>query len=63
MDAYLGQGKLNFWLAEQGKTRGEGFTIKVDRCVRRVLGFQIKNKEKRNGHWICNKGVPRLRVL
>ena len=25
MDAYLGQGKLNFWLAEQGKTRGQGF--------------------------------------
>ena len=46
MDAYLGQGKLNFWLAEQGKTRGEGFTIKVDRCARRVQGFQIKNKGK-----------------
>ena len=46
MDAYLGQGKLNFWLAEQGKTRGESFTIKVDRCVRRVQGFQIKNKGK-----------------
>ena len=46
MDAYLGQGKLNFWLAEQGKTRGEGFTIKVDRRARRVQGFQIKNKGK-----------------
>ena len=46
MDAYLGQGKLNFWLAEQGKTRGQGFTIKVDRCARRVQGFQIKNKGK-----------------
>ena len=46
MDAYLGQGKLNFWLAEQGKTRGEGFTIKVDRCARPVQGFQIKNKGK-----------------
>ena len=46
MDAFLGQGKLNFWLAEQGKTRGESFTIKVDRCVRRVKGFQIKNKGK-----------------
>ena len=46
MDAYLGQGKLNFWLAEQGKTRGESFTIKVDRCARRVQGFQIKNKGK-----------------
>ena len=46
MDANLGQGKLNFWLAEQGKTRGESFTIKVDRCVRRVKGFQIKNKGK-----------------
>ena len=46
MDAYLGQGKLNFWLAKQGETRGEGFTMKVDRCARSVQGFQIKNKGK-----------------
>ena len=56
MDAYLGQGKLNFWLAEQGKTRGEGFTIKVDRCARRVQGFQIKNKGKGTDTEFATKG-------
>ena len=56
MDAYLGQGKLNFWLAEQGKTRGEGFTIKVDRCARRVQGFQIKNKGKGTDTGFATKG-------
>ena len=56
MDAYLGQGKLNFWLAEQGKTRGEGFTIKVDRCTRRVQGLQIKNKGKGTDTGFATKG-------
>ena len=56
MDAYLGQGKLNFWLAEQGKTRGESFTIKVDRCARRVQGFQIKNKGKGTDTGFATKG-------
>ena len=56
MDAYLGQGKLNFWLAEHGKTRGQGFTIKVDRCARRVQGFQIKNKGKGTDTGFATKG-------
>ena len=52
----MGQGKLNFWLAEQGETRGEGFTIKVDRCARRVQGFQIKNKGKGTDTGFATKG-------
>ena len=52
----MGQGKLNFWLAEPGKTRGEGFTIIVDRCARPVQGFQIKNKGKGTDTGFATKG-------
>ena len=35
----------NYWLAERewGKTRGQGFTLKVDDCARMIVGCQIKN--------------------
>ena len=33
----------NFWLAEQGKTTGQGFTLKLDNCTRLIAGCQIKN--------------------
>ena len=42
-DAGLGNGPVNFWLAENRKTTGQGFTMKVDSCARWVAGVQIKN--------------------
>jgi len=38
--------KANFWLAEFGKTTGQGFTIRLDDCARLIAGVQIKNKQK-----------------
>ena len=32
-DGKMVNGKRNFWLAEQGKTTGQGFTLKVDACA------------------------------
>ena len=37
-------GEANFWLAEVGKTTGQGFTLKLDNCPRMIAGCQIKNK-------------------
>ena len=45
-DAYLGNGKHNYWLAEHKKTTGQGFTVKLDICERRIVGVQLKNKGK-----------------
>ena len=36
----------NIWLADQNRTTGQGFKIKVDNCKREISGIQIKNKEK-----------------
>ena len=36
--------QFNLWLAEEGKTTGQGFTIKVDNCARLIAGCQMKNK-------------------
>ena len=33
----------NFWLAENGKTTGQGFTLKLDDCARLIVGCKIKN--------------------
>ena len=33
-------------MAEQGKTTGQGFTLKVDSCKRWIAGCKIKNKGK-----------------
>ena len=42
----------NFWLAEERKTTGQGFTMKVDSCARMIAGFQIKNLGKGiNSHY------------
>jgi len=38
--------KYNYWVAEGGKTSGQGFTIRLDDCPRLIAGFQIKNKGK-----------------
>ena len=43
-DAALGQNKYNYWLAEEGKTTGQGFTMQVDTCARTISGCQIKNR-------------------
>ena len=39
-------GKRNYWLAEWGKTTGQGFTLRLDDCARLIAGCQIKNKGK-----------------
>ena len=35
-DAWIGNG-YNYWLAERGKSTGQGFTMKVDDCARLYL--------------------------
>merc|ERR1711971_1312444 len=50
-DAYLGNNTYNYWLAENQKTAGQGFTMKVDTCPRMIVGFQIKNLGKGTNHW------------
>ena len=37
-----------YWLAEEGKTAGQGFTIKVDKCRRRISGCQLMNLHSRH---------------
>ena len=49
-DAWIND-KTNFWLAERGKTAGQGFTLKLDDCAR-IAGCQIKNLGK--GYFIQN---------
>ena len=34
----------NYWLAERGKTEGEGFIMKIHSCERMIAGFFIKNR-------------------
>ena len=43
-DAWIND-KTNFWLAERGKTAGQGFTLKLGDCAR-IAGCQIKNLGK-----------------
>ena len=51
-DAYLGNDKYNYWLADQRKTTGQGFTIKVDTSARIIAGCQIKNLgQGKSGDW------------
>ena len=45
-DAWMDNGQENYWLAETGKTTGQGFTLKVDTCTRLIAGCQIKNLGK-----------------
>jgi len=44
-DAWVGC-CCNYWLAEQGKTTGQGFTLKIGKCPMLIAGCQIKNKGK-----------------
>jgi len=39
----------NYWLAEPGKTSGQGITFRLDNCKRRIAGVQIKNIGKGYG--------------
>ena len=53
--------RQNYWLAKKGRTEGQGFTVKVDKCSRWIAGFQIKNKGKGVGmnwatHDFCESG-------
>ena len=38
--------RFNYWLGENNKTTGQGFTLKLDDCARMIAGCQIKNKGK-----------------
>ena len=49
-DGKFANGKSNFWLSEQGKVTGQGFTLRLDNCTRVISGVQIKNK----GHGVDN---------
>ena len=42
-DERWSNGTHNFWLAERGKTTGQGFTLRVDTCTRLIAGCHIKN--------------------
>jgi len=46
-------GEANFWLAEGGKTTGQGFTLQVGVCKSLIAGCQIKNKGREliSGVW------------
>ena len=37
------------WLAQHNKTKGEGFTMRLDYCKRIIVGIQIKNTGKGGG--------------
>ena len=43
-DGTFADGKRNFWLAEQGKVTGQGFTLRLDNCTRVISSVKIKNK-------------------
>ena len=49
-------GPANYWLARDGETTGEGFTIKLDNCARAIAGCQIKNKGKGDDAHRATKG-------
>ena len=42
-DSLDAQGNYNYWLAESRKKDGQGFTIKVDNCPRKIAGCYIRN--------------------
>ena len=42
-DGTLDSGKENYWLAENYKTTGQGFALKLDICKRSIAGIQLKN--------------------
>ena len=60
-------GKANFWLAEGGKTTGQGFTLQVGVCKSLIAGCQIKNKGRElisgvwNNWWSTKAGWQMLR--
>ena len=58
LDAQVGNGKYNYWLAEGRNTTGQGFTLRLDDCTRLIAGCQIKNTGK--GSW--NYGTKDFKV-
>jgi len=54
-DAYWGENRYIYWLAGSKNQTGEGFTIKVDTCKRKIAGFQIKNKGQGTDAGIATK--------
>ena len=53
-DAWSG-GKANYWLAESGKTTGQGFTLRLDACPRLIAGIQIMNLGKGSNYGRATK--------
>jgi len=45
-DERMDTGNFNFWVAEEYKTTGQGFTLKLDACARMIAGCKIKNTGK-----------------
>ena len=45
-DGVDAQGNYNYWLAESHEKDGQGFTIKVDNCPRKIAGCYIRNTRK-----------------
>ena len=42
-DSWDAQGNYNYWLAEGHEKDGQGFTMKVDNCPRKIAGCYIRN--------------------
>ena len=57
----LGEGRLGriYWLAEKGKTTGQGFVMKLGSCEQTVAGIRIQNTKHPNGPMT---GTKRFRI-
>ena len=53
------QGRRNYWLAEQGKTSGQGFVMKLGSCEQTVAGIRIQNTKHPNGPMM---GTQKFRI-
>ena len=42
-DSWDAQGNYNYWLAGEYEKDGQGFTMKVDNCPRKIAGCYIRN--------------------
>ena len=48
-------GRRNYWLAEKGKTSGQGFVVKLGSCEQTVAGIRIQNTKHPNGPMMGTK--------
>jgi len=49
------RGRRNYWLAEKGKTSGQGFVVKLGSCESTVAGIRIQNTKHPNGPMMGTK--------